>query len=75
MRSRIGIPKANVLPVPVLACPIRSWPSRAIGRVSAWMGNVVVMPRASSATQMGSAMPKSRKVLALVSSWLSALGV
>ena len=24
-----GIPKASVLPVPVLACPITSWPSRA----------------------------------------------
>jgi len=75
MRSRIGIPNASVLPVPVLACPIRSLPSRAIGSVSAWMGNVVVMPRASSAAQMGSVMPKSRKVLALVRSSLSALGV
>ncbi len=58
------MPNAKVLPVPVLAWPIRSWPSSATGRVSAWMGNAVVMPSASSAAQMGSAMPKSRKVFA-----------
>ena len=60
---RIGTPKASVLPVPVLAWPMRSCPSRAIGSVSAWIGNAVVMPSASRAAQMGSAMPKSRKVL------------
>ena len=62
-RCRIGTPKASVLPVPVLAWPIRSWPDSATGSVSAWIGKAVVMPSASSAAQIGSAMPKSRKVL------------
>jgi hypothetical protein len=31
-RCRIGMPNASVLPVPVLACPMRSCPSSAIGR-------------------------------------------
>ena len=33
-----GIPKAAVLPVPVLAWPMTSWPSRATGMKAAWMG-------------------------------------
>ena len=57
-RCRMGTPKASVLPVPVLACPMRSWPLSATGRVSAWIGKAVVMPSASSAAQMGSAMPE-----------------
>ena len=43
-RLRIGTPKPRVLPVPVLAWPMMSWPARATGRVIAWMGNGVVMP-------------------------------
>ena len=34
-RCRIGTPKARVLPVPVRACPMMSWPSMASGSVSA----------------------------------------
>jgi hypothetical protein len=30
-----GRPKAAVLPLPVLACAIRSWPASAIGRLAA----------------------------------------
>jgi hypothetical protein len=60
------MPNASVLPVPVLAWPIRSWPSSAMGSVSAWMGKVAVMPCASRAAQMGSAIPKSRNVLAVL---------
>jgi hypothetical protein len=65
------MPKAKVFPVPVRAWPIRSWPSRATGSVSAWIGKVVVMPCASRAAQMGSAMPKSRNVLAVLARFAS----
>ena len=34
-----GMPKAAVLPVPVLAWPMTSWPSRASGISSAWIGD------------------------------------
>jgi hypothetical protein len=50
---------------------MRSCPSRAIGSVSAWIGNAVTMPSASRAAQIGSAMPKSRKALALLGSELT----
>jgi hypothetical protein len=56
------MPNARVLPVPVRAWPIRSWPLSATGSVRDWMGNAVTMPWVSSATQIGSAMPRSRKV-------------
>jgi hypothetical protein len=42
-----------------------------MGSVSAWMGKVVVMPCASRAAQMGSAIPKSRKVLAVLARFAS----
>jgi hypothetical protein len=58
------MPKASVLPVPVRAWPITSWPSKAIGRVSSWIGKARVIDSASSAAQMGSLTPKSRKVFA-----------
>jgi hypothetical protein len=37
-----------------------------MGSVSAWIGKVVVMPCASRAAQMGSAIPKSRNVFAVL---------
>ncbi len=40
MRCRRGTPKPRVLPVPVRAWPMRSWPASAIGRVSSWIANV-----------------------------------
>lgn len=36
--ARAGIPKANVLPLPVSAIPTTSRPSRAGGQAHAWMG-------------------------------------
>ena len=57
------MPKARVLPVPVLAWPMRSCPSRAIGSVRAWIGKAWVIPAASRAAQNGSETPKSRNVL------------
>jgi ABC-type amino acid transport substrate-binding protein len=33
-----GRAKAAVLPLPVLAWAIRSWPARASGRLAAWIG-------------------------------------
>ncbi len=38
-RCSIGTPKPRVLPVPVRAWPMRSWPASAIGRVSSWIAN------------------------------------
>ncbi len=66
-RCRIGMPKASVLPVPVRAWPMMSWPFMASGSVSAWIGNVVCMPAASSALQMTSSTPRSRNGTACVS--------
>ena len=37
-RSRMGMQKAAVLPVPVWAWPIRSMPARALGISPAWIG-------------------------------------
>ena len=34
----MGLVKANVLPVPVSALPIRSIPSMATGMVNSWIG-------------------------------------
>ena len=57
--SSSGMPNASVFPVPVLACPMMSCPRSAIGRLSAWMGNVVRMPAAARPEQIASLMPKS----------------
>ena len=37
-RARIGSVNAAVLPVPVWAMPMRSWPARIFGIAAAWMG-------------------------------------
>jgi hypothetical protein len=47
-RASIGSAKAAVLPVPVWACPITSWPLSSVGIVAAWMGVGVSYPRAVS---------------------------
>src|SRR5688572_29401900 len=54
--------KASVLPVPVRACPIRSVPVRAIGRVISWMGKASVMPTASRASTISGSTPSSLNV-------------
>ena len=41
-RWRIGMPNPSVLPVPVLARPMMSWPARATGRVGLDRGGVVM---------------------------------
>ena len=47
-----GMANAPVLPVPVWAQPIRSWPSR-IGPIAwAWMGVGVAQPAAAIASSM-----------------------
>lgn len=35
------MPKEAVLPLPVLALAIRSWPAMAMGKLWAWMGVMV----------------------------------
>ena len=39
-----GRPKPKVLPVPVLAWPMMSWPERASGMVWLWIGKGSMMP-------------------------------
>ena len=57
------MPKPSVLPVPVLAWPIRSWPASAIGRVIAWIANGLVIPTPASASTISGWTPKSANVL------------
>ena len=61
-RCSAGMPKPRVLPVPVLAWPMMSWPPRATGRVMAWMGKGWTMPLASRASTIAGCTPKSAKV-------------
>ena len=58
-RCSIGTPKPRVLPVPVRAWPMRSWPASASGRVSSWMANVRVIPTSASAATMSGCTSKS----------------
>ncbi len=46
------MPKPRVLPVPVLAWPMMSWPPSATGRVIAWIGNGLVILCSASASTM-----------------------
>ena len=70
--SSLGLTRAGssarrsprVLPVPVLAWPMMSWPPRATGRVIAWMGKGWTMPAAASAATMSGWTSKSAKVSA-----------
>jgi hypothetical protein len=61
MRWSTGMPKARVLPVPVLAWPMMSAPLSATGIVEAWIGKGLEMPWASSAETMCAATPRSAK--------------
>ena len=44
VRCSSGMPKARVLPEPVLALPQTSRPARASATVMAWMEKAVVIP-------------------------------
>ena len=48
--------------MPVLACPMMSWPLSATGSVSAWIGNGWVIPTSPRARTMGSETPRSANV-------------
>ena len=57
----IGMPNAAVLPVPVCACPIRSFsPDRSFGMVRAWIGEGVSNPLARNASRISSDTPRLR---------------
>ena len=62
MRLSIGTPKPSVLPVPVLAWPMMSWPERATGRVIAWMGKGVTIPASAREATMSGWTSKSANV-------------
>ena len=53
------MPKPRVLPVPVLAWPMMSWPASATGRVIAWIGNGLVILCSASASTMSGWIGKS----------------
>ncbi|TCC10057.1 hypothetical protein E0H45_01600 [Kribbella soli] len=54
--------------MPVRACPIRSVPIRATGRVISWIGKGSMMLTRSSASQISGSTPSSRKVVRLIAS-------
>ncbi len=62
IRSMAGIPKASVLPVPVFAWPMRSWPAIARGSACSWIGNAVTIPWSDSARTICGWMPSSANV-------------
>src|SRR5262249_49780984 len=62
MRSSNGMPKARVLPDPVLALPQRSRPRRRSGMVSAWMGKGSSIPDWWSAWTSSEETPSASKV-------------
>ncbi|OUD81091.1 hypothetical protein BC477_18775 [Clavibacter michiganensis subsp. michiganensis] len=57
-----GRPKPKVLPVPVLAWPMMSWPESARGMVCSWMRKGSRIPWSASACTMSSSMFSSVKV-------------
>ena len=56
------MPKARVLPDPVLALPQTSRPARASATVMAWMEKAVVMPWEASALTRAGSTPRESKV-------------
>ena len=78
--SRVGKPKAAVLPVPVCAWPMTSLPSRASGIVNSWIGDGCSKPAATTADWMSSDRFKSVNfkvfffLLKVVRSYLMRLG-
>lgn len=57
-----GRPNANVLPVPVRACPMMSDPLRARGSARDWIGKGSRIPSASRASAISALTPRSRNV-------------
>ena len=64
-RWTTGMPKPKVLPVPVLACPMMSWPGRPRGMVCSWIGNASTMPLAARVSTMSWSTPSSAKVVTM----------
>ena len=58
---RIGRAKAAVLPVPVWAEPMISFPERATGMAWAWMGVGSLYPRSTTAWRTEEESPKEAK--------------
>ena len=63
MYCSIGRPKAAVLPVPVCAWPITSWPSSSSGIACSWIGEGSVNPSSSIAFWICSESPSPLKSL------------
>src|ERR1700733_551369 len=59
--EKTASPNASVLPAPVGALPHTSRPARESGRVAAWIGKGVVMPRCLRAVVSASETPSSSK--------------
>ena len=58
---RMGMANAAVLPDPVLASPITSWPFRATGKDCTWMALGFFHPSSSMERHSSSHTPMSRK--------------
>jgi len=54
-----GIPNAAVLPVPVCACPIISFPSSITGIAAFWIGDIYSNPISETALNIFSSRPES----------------
>ena len=67
--TTIGMAKAAVLPLPVMARPRTSRPARALGRVAAWMGNGVGQPALTRAATMAAGTPRASKVVDSTGAW------
>ena len=61
MRLRIGSTKATVLPVPVSAQPMTSWPPSAIGMTALWIAVVFSKPRTSTPSSSDGSRPSESK--------------
>src|ERR1035437_509658 len=65
-RSMIGITKAAVLPVPVIANPMMSRPLSASGTACAWIGVGRWYPASDRALSIGAVRPRSANVTSMV---------
>src|SRR5690606_5164755 len=58
-RWTTGMPNPKVLPVPVFAWPITSWPGSEMGIVCSWMGKASSMPLPESCSTMSGSTERS----------------
>ena len=57
----MGMPNAAVLPLPVWAWPMTSWPRSAGGMAPAWIGVAMVKPISPTVVSMAALSPSRSK--------------